>query len=117
MANAAAATPTSAAQPAAPSLSVAPPHAATPLNMLTGKAANLATWEVAIALPRIEEHEYTWEGQTRKSIRFACVLVLVTDNTQYCMAGSSQNLSIQRTHARNGQGQVQRRAVLSHLQS
>ena len=49
------------------------PHAATTslpntqLNHLSVRTGNLSKWDVSISLPRIEDFEYSWQGQKRKT--------------------------------------------------
>ena len=58
----------------------------TPLNHLSVRTGNLSKWDVSISLPRIEDFEYTWQGEKRKSQVFRCILTSLLDPTIYCLA-------------------------------
>ena len=56
----------------------------TPLSHLNSRSGNLAQWDISIALPRIEEYEYVWDGKQRKGQVFRCMLTSLLDAAYYC---------------------------------
>ena len=59
-----------------------------PLSHLTAQSARFGRWEVLIFSPTAHTREYLWDGKTRTSYHFQCMLVSTADPTVYVLGDS-----------------------------
>ena len=71
---------------------------ATPMIQLSPQNAKRGTWEVAIAMPRMETYSYDWQGASRTTEVFRCFLVSTSEPAVYCLGEVKKTKEQKKAH-------------------